>query len=152
MIRRPPRSTRTDTRFPYTTLFRSPCGKSGGRCRNWSRACWVSCRIARRIARMVRQPVAWSSRISAAVPRPPHAVRGDRMKTYLVYTAAALAEIAGCFSFWAWLRLDKPAWWLTPGMVALALFAWLLTLSDSDAAGRAYAAYGGIDRKSTRLN
>src|SRR3546814_18098437 len=23
MIRRPPRSTRTDTRFPYTTLFRS---------------------------------------------------------------------------------------------------------------------------------
>src|SRR3546814_1836714 len=28
MIRRPPRSTRTDTRFPYTTLFRSR------RCRN----------------------------------------------------------------------------------------------------------------------
>src|SRR3546814_11738585 len=28
MIRRPPRSTRTDTLFPYTTLFRSPDGKS----------------------------------------------------------------------------------------------------------------------------
>src|SRR3546814_11317272 len=26
MIRRPPRSTRTDTLFPYTTLFRSECG------------------------------------------------------------------------------------------------------------------------------
>src|SRR3546814_17120921 len=26
MIRRPPRSTRTDTRFPYTTLFRSQSG------------------------------------------------------------------------------------------------------------------------------
>src|SRR3546814_8408272 len=26
MIRRPPRSTRTDTLFPYTTLFRSPMG------------------------------------------------------------------------------------------------------------------------------
>src|SRR3546814_1977848 len=26
MIRRPPRSTRTDTLFPYTTLFRSLCG------------------------------------------------------------------------------------------------------------------------------
>src|SRR3546814_5558833 len=25
MLRRPPRSTRTDTRFPYTTLFRSLC-------------------------------------------------------------------------------------------------------------------------------
>src|SRR3546814_5687554 len=33
MIRRPPRSTRTDTLFPYTTLFRSPrCGR--GRCRD----------------------------------------------------------------------------------------------------------------------
>src|SRR3546814_4679321 len=27
MIRRPPRSTRTDTRFPYTTLFRSGVSK-----------------------------------------------------------------------------------------------------------------------------
>src|SRR3546814_10446139 len=30
MIRRPPRSTRTDTLFPYTTLFRSPLGIPGG--------------------------------------------------------------------------------------------------------------------------
>src|SRR3546814_19547634 len=30
MIRRPPRSTRTDTLFPYTTLFRSPAGSIGG--------------------------------------------------------------------------------------------------------------------------
>src|SRR3546814_10124902 len=29
MIRRPPRSTRTDTLFPYTTLFRSDCGHAG---------------------------------------------------------------------------------------------------------------------------
>src|SRR3546814_19208871 len=28
MIRRPPRSTRTDTRFPYTTLVRSKAGES----------------------------------------------------------------------------------------------------------------------------
>src|SRR3546814_10863022 len=27
MIRRPPRSTRTDTLFPYTTLFRSEAGR-----------------------------------------------------------------------------------------------------------------------------
>src|SRR3546814_4953008 len=32
MIRRPPRSTRTDTLFPYTTLFRS-CGRRIGRAR-----------------------------------------------------------------------------------------------------------------------
>src|SRR3546814_1027899 len=30
MIRRPPRSTRTDTLFPYTTLFRSDALESGG--------------------------------------------------------------------------------------------------------------------------
>src|SRR3546814_10828224 len=35
MIRRPPRSTRTDTLFPYTTLFRSlrNDGLPSGRCR-----------------------------------------------------------------------------------------------------------------------
>lgn len=64
--------------------------------------------------------------------------------TAFVYIAAALAEIAGCFAFWGWLRLAKPVWWLAPGMVSLALFAWLLTLVDTDHAGRAYAAYGGV--------
>jgi small multidrug resistance family-3 protein len=64
--------------------------------------------------------------------------------TFLVYVAAAMAEIAGCFAFWVWLRLGKSVWWIVPGMVSLALFAWLLTRIDSNAAGRAYAAYGGI--------
>lgn len=64
--------------------------------------------------------------------------------TPFVYAGAALAEIAGCFSFWSWLRLGKSPLWLLPGMVSLALFAWLLTLVDSNAAGRAYAAYGGV--------
>ncbi len=64
--------------------------------------------------------------------------------TFLVYAMAAVTEIAGCFAFWAWLRLDKSPWWLVPGMAALALFAWLLTRVESDAAGRAYAAYGGV--------
>ncbi len=61
-----------------------------------------------------------------------------------IYALAALAEIAGCFAFWAWLRLGRSAWWLLPGMLSLALFAWLLTRSEPDFAGRAYAAYGGI--------
>ena len=60
------------------------------------------------------------------------------------YAAAAVAEIAGCFAFWAWLRLDRSPWWILPGLVALAAFAYLLTRVDLDFAGRAYAAYGGI--------
>jgi small multidrug resistance family-3 protein len=66
------------------------------------------------------------------------------MTSVLAYIGAALAEIAGCFAFWARLRLDQPAYWLIPGMGSLALFAYLLTLVDSAAAGRAYAAYGGV--------
>lgn len=61
-----------------------------------------------------------------------------------IYVLAALAEIGGCFAFWAWLRMGKPAWWLLPGVAALVLFAWLLTLSPAEHAGRAYAVYGGI--------
>lgn len=67
------------------------------------------------------------------------------MKLWLLaMVGAALAEIAGCFSFWAWLRLGKSPLWLIPGMVCLALFAYLLTFVEADHAGRAYAAYGGV--------
>lgn len=61
-----------------------------------------------------------------------------------IYAGAALAEIAGCFAFWAWLRLGRSVWWVVPGVASLCLFAWLLTLVPTDAAGRAYAAYGGV--------
>ena len=63
--------------------------------------------------------------------------------TLLVYLGAALAEIAGCFAFWAWLRMDRSPIWVAPGMAFLALFAYLLTLVDAEHAGRTYAAYGG---------
>ncbi len=66
------------------------------------------------------------------------------MKTVVVYVSAALAEIEGCFSFWSWLRLGKPIWGLIPGIPSLVCFASLLTLVESGAAGRAYAAYGGV--------
>ena len=64
--------------------------------------------------------------------------------TVALYALAATAEIAGCFTVWAWMRLGASALWLVPGLVSLAAFAWLLTLATSDFAGRAYGAYGGI--------
>jgi small multidrug resistance family-3 protein len=64
--------------------------------------------------------------------------------TALAYVGAALAEIAGCFAFWAWLRLDRSPWWLIPGAASLCLFAYLLTLVEAEHAGRTYAAYGGV--------
>ena len=39
-----------------------------------------------------------------------------------MYVLAAFAEIAGCFAFWAWLRLDRSALWLIPGGISLAVF------------------------------
>ena len=46
--------------------------------------------------------------------------------------------------FWAWVRLGSSWLWFLPGVASLALFAWLLTTVDVPAAGRAYAAYGGV--------
>jgi small multidrug resistance family-3 protein len=42
------------------------------------------------------------------------------------------------------LRLGKSPLWLLPGIASLVAFAWLLTLVETAAAGRTYAAYGGV--------
>ncbi len=66
------------------------------------------------------------------------------LKPLVVYILAAIAEIAGCYSLWAVLKLKQSPLWLIPGALSLCAFAWLLTLIDTPAAGRAYAAYGAI--------
>ena len=65
------------------------------------------------------------------------------MKTLLLYLATALAEILGCYLSYLWLKEGRSAWSLVPAALSLAVFAWLLTLHDT-AAGRVYAAYGGV--------
>ncbi len=66
------------------------------------------------------------------------------LRAAFLYGAAALAEIGGCFAFWAVLRLGRGVWWMAAGLACLALFAWLLTRVEAPAAGRAFAAYGGV--------
>jgi small multidrug resistance family-3 protein len=66
------------------------------------------------------------------------------MRNFAYYAAAAFFELAGCFAFWAWLRLKAGPWWIAAGLASLALFAFLLTRIDSAFAGRAFAAYGGV--------
>lgn len=66
------------------------------------------------------------------------------MQSFFIYALAAVAEIAGCFAFWSWLRTGASALWLVPGIFSLVAFAFLLTLIPAEAAGRAYAAYGGV--------
>lgn len=66
------------------------------------------------------------------------------MNAFAWYAAAAVAEIGGCFAFWAWLRLERSVFWTLPGLVSLIVFALLLTRIDAGFAGRVYAAYGGV--------
>ena len=65
------------------------------------------------------------------------------MKTFLLFTATAIAEILGCYLPWLWLRKGGSAWLLLPAAASLALFVWLLSLHPT-ATGRVYAAYGGV--------
>ena len=60
-----------------------------------------------------------------------------------LFPATAVAEIVGCYLPYLWLKGRAPLWILVPAVASLALFAWLLTL-HSTAAGRVYAAYGGV--------
>ena len=65
------------------------------------------------------------------------------MTTLLLFVLTAIAEIVGCYLPYLWLRKGGSAWLLLPAAASLALFAWLLTLHPT-AAGRVYAAYGGV--------
>lgn len=66
------------------------------------------------------------------------------LRTASVYVLAAFFEIAGCFAFWAWLRLGRTAWWTLAGLGSLVFFAVSLTRVETAYAGRAFAAYGGV--------
>jgi small multidrug resistance family-3 protein len=67
----------------------------------------------------------------------------SELKTALLFVATAVAEIVGCYLPYLWLKKGAPAWLLVPAAASLALFVWLLTLHPT-AAGRVYAAYGGV--------
>jgi small multidrug resistance family-3 protein len=65
------------------------------------------------------------------------------LQTLGLFALTAVAEILGCYLPWLWLKQGKSAWLLVPAALSLALFAWLLSLHPT-AAGRVYAAYGGV--------
>ena len=64
-------------------------------------------------------------------------------RTIGLFAVTAVAEILGCYLPYLVFRGGRSAWLLVPAAMALALFAWLLTLHPN-AAGRVYAAYGAV--------
>ncbi len=67
----------------------------------------------------------------------------DFLRQVALFVLTALAEIVGCYLPWLVLKQGRSPWLLVPALVSLSVFAWLLTLHPT-AAGRTYAAYGGI--------
>jgi small multidrug resistance family-3 protein len=65
------------------------------------------------------------------------------LKTIGLFFVTAIAEIVGCYLPYLWLKQDKSILLLIPAALSLTLFAWLLSLHPI-AAGRVYAAYGGV--------
>jgi small multidrug resistance family-3 protein len=65
------------------------------------------------------------------------------LKTFGLFIITAVAEIVGCYLPYLWLKRGCSAWLLIPAALSLAAFAWLLTWHPH-AAGRVYAAYGGV--------
>lgn len=64
-------------------------------------------------------------------------------KFAVLFAITALAEIIGCYLPWLVLKQGRSLWLLAPAALSLGVFAWLLTLHPT-AAGRTYAAYGGM--------
>ncbi|MFN7095711.1 MAG: YnfA family protein [Burkholderiales bacterium] len=65
------------------------------------------------------------------------------MKTLGLFFVTAIVEILGCYLPALWLNHGKSPWLMLPAIISLAAFSWLLTLHPA-AAGRVYAAYGGV--------
>ncbi len=65
------------------------------------------------------------------------------LTTAILFVVTAIAEILGCYLPYLWLRQGRSPWLLVPAALSLAVFSWLLTLHPT-AAGRIYAAYGGV--------
>ena len=67
----------------------------------------------------------------------------SELKIFALFLLTAFAEILGCYLPYLWLREGKTAWLLLPTVLSLTAFVWLLSLHPA-AAGRVYAAYGGV--------
>ncbi|MBT0725672.1 YnfA family protein [Rosenbergiella sp. S61] len=62
---------------------------------------------------------------------------------FFLFVITAIAEIIGCYLPWLVVKQGRPLILLIPAVLALLIFSGLLTLHPA-AAGRTYAAYGGI--------
>src|SRR3546814_14052139 len=129
MIRRPPRSTRTDTLFPYTTLFRSQYRKS-----QWSR--------------FTRQAGIMASSVALGAAAVPYIMLDQDRTDDIAAYATAKVKLAATFG----RNADAPVSIRFQGRTYDNLSA-RATIAHSRYRQSVHLAYDyAIDRKSTRLN
>jgi small multidrug resistance family-3 protein len=68
---------------------------------------------------------------------------GTVLQALLLFVLTALAEVSGSYLVYLVVKQGKPPILLIPAALLVMCFIWLLTLHPG-AAGRTYAAYGGV--------
>ncbi|MFZ1852848.1 MAG: YnfA family protein [Nitrosomonas sp.] len=67
----------------------------------------------------------------------------NALATIGLFFVTAILEILGCYLSYLWIKKDGSIWLLLPAVVSLMAFSWFLTFHPF-AAGKVYAAYGGV--------
>jgi small multidrug resistance family-3 protein len=66
------------------------------------------------------------------------------LRSLLLFTLAALAEIGGAWLVWQGWREHRGALWIAGGVLALAAYGFVATFQPDPNFGRVLAAYGGV--------
>src|SRR3546814_2160517 len=103
MLRRPPRPTRTDTLFPYTTLFRSPTLYVG----------------------YVGLSVAFSFAVGALITREIGPAFARAMRPWVLGSWIFLTLGITARSYWAYYELGWGGWWFWDPVENVSLVPWL---------------------------
>src|SRR3546814_1007981 len=128
MIRRPPRATRTDTLFPYTTVFRSLTGVE----------------VLQFWGALVLLGIGWNLMFVGATTlltetyRPEEQARVQAFNEFMVFGTTAVTSLASGVVFssqgWGWVNLGT----VVPVVLATAPALWLLRRRGTAALGRAH--------------
>ena len=60
------------------------------------------------------------------------------------FILAAVGELVGCYALWVWLRDGRSPLFILLAIASLLFFAWCLSRTPVQFAGRAFAAYAGV--------
>jgi small multidrug resistance family-3 protein len=66
------------------------------------------------------------------------------VRSLLLFTVAALAEIGGAWLIWQSIREHRPAWYAALGVITLGAYGFVAAFQPEANFGRVLAAYGGV--------